>query len=61
LRLGKACNLGITLGGLNGDGDLDAFAANSTISGLNVVESDKVWLNATPLKLGWKPSIRRSV
>ncbi len=48
LRLGSAYSLGVALGDLDGDGDLDAFVANSYFSSSSSDYSNRVWLNTTP-------------
>jgi hypothetical protein len=47
LRLGHRYSIGIALGDLDGDGDLDAFIANSYFSHSMVDKSNRIWLNNT--------------
>lgn len=47
-RLGDASSLGVALGDMDGDGDLDAFVANMVFSDSEGSRANKVWLNATP-------------
>jgi hypothetical protein len=47
LRLGHLYSIGIALGDLDGDGDLDAFVANSFFSHSMVDKSNRIWLNNT--------------
>ncbi len=47
LRLGNAYSLGIALGDLDGDGDLDAFVTNSYFSHSSVDKSNRIWSNTT--------------
>ncbi|HEY70577.1 MAG TPA: hypothetical protein G4O08_08345 [Anaerolineae bacterium] len=48
LRLGSAYSLGLALEDLDGDGDLDAFVANSYFSSSSSDYSNRIWLNTTP-------------
>ena len=62
-RLGDGATVSVSLGDLDGDGDLDAFAANSGISFI-----DQVWVNPGPdangdpgaFQAGWRDPGRRS-
>jgi hypothetical protein len=47
LRLGHEYSLGLALGDLDGDGDLDAFVANSYFSDSSADRANRIWLNVS--------------